>query len=68
VLKIDLDWVPRSNRMRDAIDRRNVFALFLETAKQLVPYNENLRIVFIDVLWIDGMVNPVMRWCYNDFL
>jgi len=60
VLKIDLDRVPCGNRMRDAIDRRNIFTLFLETAKKLVPDNKDLCIVFINVFRIDGMVNPVV--------
>ena len=66
MLKIDLDRIPGPHRTCDAIDGRDVIQLLLECPKQLIPEDENLAVVLIDVFWIDGMMDPMMGWRDDD--
>ena len=67
MLKIDADRIPSSGWSRDSIHWRNAIAFLLKGSKEFVPDDENLRIISVDVLWINRMVYTVVRWGYNNF-
>jgi len=49
------------NIMCNAINRRN--GLFSISAKQAIIYYQNAAKIFINVLWVACMMNPMIGWC-----
>src|SRR5688572_5249077 len=68
MLKIDLNRVPGTYGAGNAIYRRCFFQFFLVCSEQFIPENKYLPEILIKVFFIDGMMYPVMRWRYDDFL
>src|SRR5204863_2037639 len=67
MLKVYFNGVPGTNGSCDSIYTGHIGQFFLESAKQFVPDNEDLRKIFIKVLFVDSMMHTMVGGGNNYF-
>ena len=63
LVKTERDGVMSVYRVGDSVVARFRRVFCFKTAKHSIPDNKDTGIVFVDVAWVAGMVNTMMRRC-----